>query len=152
MRGPTGPVSRHPKGDVGWSLVNQLQLTHLSLTEGPPEQAAAALRDTLRLYGPPQDDGLGTPARWHAKPGRPAQVVRRLPFEGPLSFGHGLSITLEVDELAFQGGSAFLLGCALERFFARHAAINSFTELTLRSLQRGPIKRWAPRVGQRETL
>ncbi len=151
LSGPTGPVSRHPKGDVGWSLVNQLQLTHLSLTEGPPEQAAAALRDTLRLYGPPQDDGWARQLEGiRSLDVRP--IVRRLPFEGPLSFGHGLSITLEVDELAFQGGSAFLLGCALERFFARHAAINSFTELTLRSLQRGPIKRWAPRVGQRETL
>jgi type VI secretion system protein ImpG len=69
LAGPTGPISRHPKGDVGWSLVNQLQLTHLSLTEGPSEQAAAgALRDTLRLYGPPQDDGWSTAARRHPQP------------------------------------------------------------------------------------
>jgi type VI secretion system protein ImpG len=149
--GPTGPISRHPKGDVGWSLVNQLQLTHLSLTEGRSEAAAAALRDTLRLYGPPQDDGWSRQLEGirslEVKP-----IVRRLPFAGPLSFGHGLSIVLEVDELAFQGGSAFLLGCVLERFFARHAAINSFTELSLRTLQRGVVKRWTPQVGQRETL
>ena len=56
-----------------------------------------------------------------------------VPAAGPIAFGSGLEIELDVDELAFQGGSAFLLGCVLEKFFARHASINSFTETVLRS-------------------
>ncbi len=43
----------------------------------------------------------------------------------------------KVDELAFEGGSAFLLGAVLERFFARYVSINSFTETVLRSDNRG---------------
>lgn len=74
-------------------------------------------------------------------------VVRRLPFTGPLSFGSGTEITLDLDELAFQGHSAFLFASVLERYFTRHAAINSFTQLSLRTPQRGPVKRWAPRIG-----
>jgi len=35
----------------------------------------------------------------------------------------------------------------LERYFTRHAAINSFTQLSLRTTQRGLVKRWAPRIG-----
>lgn len=150
LRGPSRPVSRRPTGDVGWSLVSQLTQNHLSLT-GTPEQAAAMLRDTLRLYGPPADlawshqvDGL---LALRAQP-----VVRRLPFKGPLSFGSGIDLTLEVDEMRFQGASAFLMASVLEQFFARHAAINSFTQLTLRSQQRGLVKTWAPHLGEHPTL
>ncbi|HSW08717.1 type VI secretion system baseplate subunit TssF [Aquabacterium sp.] len=150
VRGPTRPVSRRASGDIGWQLVSQLTQNHLSLA-GTPAQTAAALRDTLRLYGPPGDltwshqvDGLLTL--------RTQPIVRRLPFKGPLSFGSGIDMVLEANELSFQGASAFLMACVLERFFARHAAINSFTQLTLRSQQRGLVKVWPPRTGERATL
>ncbi len=80
------------------------------------------------------------------------QVVRRLPFGGPLTFGAGVEIRLTCDELAFQGGSLFLLGAVLERLFARYAGINSFTETAMVSVSRGEIKRWAPRAGARPLL
>jgi type VI secretion system protein ImpG len=148
LRGPTRPVSRQPAGDVGWKLVSQLTQNHLALGDNA-EAAAATLRDTLRLYGPPNDvswlhqiDGLRS---LQARP-----VVRRLPFAGPLSFGRGTELVLEVDEHSFQGASAFLLGSVLEVYFARHASINSFTQLTLKSAQRGVIKAWPPRLGLRQ--
>ena len=150
LRGPTRPASRQPLGDVGWKLVSQLTQNHLMLGD-EPEAAAAALRDTLRLYGPPNDlawthlsEGLRS---LHAAP-----VVRRLPLAGPLSFGSGTALTLEVDEHSFMGGSAFMLGCVLETFFARHAAINSFSQFTLKSAQRGIIKSWPPRQGLRAVV
>ncbi len=148
MRGPTRPVSRRAEGDIGWQLVAQLSQDHLS-PGNDPEQAAAALRAALRLYGPNDDawvrqcDGIRSL--------RVSTVTRRLPFAGPLSFGSGIGLELEVDDAAFQGTSAFLLGTVLERHFARHAAINSFTQLTLRGSQRGLIKTWPPRLGGRGT-
>jgi len=48
----------------------------------------------------------------------------------------------------FQGGSAFLLGCVLERFFARHVAMNTFSETALRSTARGELMRWPARLGE----
>jgi type VI secretion system protein ImpG len=150
LRGPTRPVSRRPVGDVGWKLISQLTQSHLALGDSA-EHAAAALRDTLRLYGPPQDS-----AWLHMAEGlrslQAKAVVRRLPVAGPLSFGSGTELTLEVDEHSFQGSSAFLLGTVLDVFFARHANINSFTQLTLRSVQRGVIKSWPPRLGLRQVV
>lgn len=151
LRGPTRPVSRQPGGAVGWSLVSQLSMNHLSLTGESPEQAASGLRTMLYLYGPLDDvawkrqvDGLR---------GLSCQpVVRRLPLPGPLSFGNGMAIELELDDMAFQGSSAFMFACVLERFLARHAAINSFTQVSLRSSQRGKVHQWPPRVGGRDTL
>ena len=80
------------------------------------------------------------------------QIVRRLPMPGPIAFGRGVELELGVDELAFQGASAFLLGCVLERFFARHVSINSFTETRVRSMTRGEIMVGRPRCGARPIL
>lgn len=151
LRMPTRPRSRRPVGDPGWSLVSHLATNHLSLVGESPQRAAAALRTLLALYAPADDpawarqvDGVrALEARTR---------VRRLPFAGPMSFGSGIEIVLELDDLAFQGGSAFLLASVLECFFARHAAINAFTQLTLRTPQRGEVMRWPPRLGLRETV
>ena len=146
LRGPTRPSARRPEGDVGWQLVSQLTQNHLA-PGADPERAAAALRAALRLYGTgdtawiAQVDGVRALAV--------STVTRRLPMPGPLCFGCGIALELEVDDAAFHGASAFLMGCVLDHFFARHAAINSFTQLSLKSAQRGPIKTWPPRLGER---
>jgi type VI secretion system protein ImpG len=151
LRGPTRPVTRRPVGELGWQLVSHLALNHLALVGETREQAAAAVRRMLALYAPPEDAGwarqvegvVGVTVR---------STVRRLPFDGPIGFGTGIAIRLELDELAFQGTSAFAFASALERFFARHAAINSFTQTTLATPQRGEVVRWPPRAGMRETV
>ena len=151
VRGPTRPVTRRPVGELGWSLVSHLTLNHLSLIGESPERAASALRTMLGLYAPPEDVGWSRQADG-VRSLTARTVVRRLPFKGPLSFGTGVEIVLELDELAYQGSSAFLFASVLECFFARHAAINSFTQLTLRTPQRGEVMRWPPRIGLRETV
>ena len=151
LRGPSRPVTRRPVGDLGWSLVSHLTLNHLSLVGESPQRAAAALRTMLGLYAPPEDVGWARQADG-VRALEARTVVRRLPFKGPLSFGTGIEIVLELDELAYQGTSAFLFASVLERFFARHAAINSFTQLSLRTPQRGEVMRWPPRIGLRETV
>jgi len=40
----------------------------------------------------------------------------------------------------------------LDRYFARHVSINSFTETVLRSEHRGEINRWGSQWGARATL
>ena len=76
-------------------------------------------------------------------------VDRRVPNRGPIVFGRGVSLELDVDEIPFAGVSPWLLGAVLEQFFTRHVGINSFTELALRSIQRGAIAAWKPRIGRR---
>jgi type VI secretion system protein ImpG len=151
LRGPTRPVTRKPVGELGWQLVSHLSLNHLSLVGASPADAAAALRTMLSLYAPPEDVAWARAvAGVQALQVQP--IVRRLPFKGPMSFGTGIEIVLQLDELAYQGTSAFLFASVLERFFARHAAINAFTQLVLRTPQRGEVMRWAPRIGLREVV
>lgn len=149
LRGPTRPVSRQPEGDLGWRLVSHLSLNHLELLDQDPRANAAALRRMLGLYGNADD------AAWQRMTEgvlllEARTLVRRLPYRGPITFGSGVSFTLEVDESAFQGMSALLFGSALDVFLARHAAINSFSQLSLRSNRRGHLVQWPARLGQRE--
>ena len=116
-----------------------------------PGEGAGALRHLLSLYSSlaardhyAQIDGivdLTTRA-----------VVRPLPHSGPATFGRGLEVTVTCDESAFVGSSSFLLGSVLNRFFAKYASINSFTETVLRSQQRGEVMRWPTAAGHRSTL
>ena len=80
------------------------------------------------------------------------KVTRRLPMPGPIAFGRGLEITLSFDENAFRGTGVFLLGAVFERFLTRYVSINSFTEMVLRTTERGEIKRWQAHPGCRPTL
>lgn len=151
LRGPTRPVQRLARGDVGWAMVSLLTLNYLSIAGEEPKRAAAALRTLLTLHGPEQDVAWAKQVESiHWLEAR--SVVRRLPFPGPLTFGCGVEVTAIVDELGFQGSSAFLLGSVLDRFFARHAAANSFCETVLRSASRGEIMRSTPRIGSHAVL
>jgi type VI secretion system protein ImpG len=151
IKGPSRPRSPLADGAVAWRFISHLTLNYLSLLDTDPERGAAALREMLELYAPAGD----AEAKKHiegVKSVRVRPLTRRLPAPGPITFGRGLEITVEVDDLAFHGGSAFLLGSVLEQFFARHVSINSFTETVLRSAARGQIMRWVPRWGERSIL
>lgn len=148
---PTAPLASFAEGETAWRLVSHLSLNYLSLLDQDAEQGAMALRDLLGLYCGATD----TPAHKQIQGLRSitAQtIVRRLPLPGPISHGRGLQISLMLDESHFEGGSAFVLGAVLERFFAKYVALNSFTETHISSLTRGLVMRWPTRVGTCEIL
>ena len=79
-------------------------------------------------------------------------MVRRIPVPGPISYGRGLEITLTLDDACFEGTGIVVLGSVLERFFARHVSINSFTQTRLQSATRGEVRTWPVRIGCRQTI
>jgi type VI secretion system protein ImpG len=151
VKGPSRPYSPLADGATGWRLVSHLALNYLSLVDSDPEQGAAALRQILELYAS-HAEGVAKKQLEGIKSVRAQPVTRRLPAPGPITFGRGLHIAVHVDEVAFEAGSAFLLGAVLERFFARHVSVNSFAETSLRSATRGEVMRWLPRWGERPIL
>ena len=151
IKGPSRPVPAHNEGSAAWRLINQLSLNHVSFVDTDEDQGATALRQMLRLYA---NDGDAAHQRQveGLRHVHKRQIVRRLPMPGPIAFGRGVQLELSVDELAFQGASAFLFGCVMERYFARHVSINGFTETRVRSLTRGDILVGRPRCGTRPIL
>jgi type VI secretion system protein ImpG len=148
VKGPSRPVAPRGEGTFAWRFISHLSLNYLSLLNNSEEEGADALRQMLELYAPSTDTALRRQIDG-VRSVRARPSVRRLPFPGPLAYGRGIQIELEIDELAFQGSSAFLFGTVLEQFFARHVSINSFTETVLRSNVRGEIMRGIPRCGRR---
>ena len=151
VKGPSKPLAPLGEGPLAWRFISHLALNYLSLLDSSASDGAAAIREMLALYAANADAGMKKQIDG-VRSVRTRRSVRRLPFAGALAYGRGIEIELEVDELAFQGGSAFLFGSVMERFFSRHVAINSFTETALRSMARGPIMRWVPRCGERPIL
>ncbi len=151
VSGPSRPYSAVADGAVAWRAISHLSLNYLSLVNATGPQGASALRDLLELYATTTDVSARRQIEGIRSVGV-GRVVRRVPGRGPIAFGRGLEITVDVDEMAFEGGSAFLLGAVLDRYFARHVSINSITETVLRSQSRGEINRWTPNWGTRPTL
>lgn len=151
VSGPSRPLPSFAHGAVAWRLLSHLSLNYASLVDSDAKEGARAMRDLLSLYCPVDDpaaqrmiEGL------HSIESHP--VTRRLPCAGPIVFGRGLAITLTLDDAAFEGAGAFLLGAVLSHYFAQYVSINSFAETVVRTLSRGEIMRWPARVGQCRTL
>jgi type VI secretion system protein ImpG len=151
VAGPTAPRPSYAHGDPTWRLISHLSLNYLSLTDGADGGGASALRELLALCGDCADavvrrqiEGVRSVA---SQP-----VTRRLPLPGPVAFARGTQVTLCCDESAFEGTGVFLLGAVLERFFSKYVSLNSFTETTLQTVQRGEIARWPARIGRRPLL
>ncbi|MFD1200016.1 type VI secretion system baseplate subunit TssF [Brucella gallinifaecis] len=147
-KGPTPPRPALAQGIVTWRLISQLQLNYLSLMDATPEQGAASLRQLLGLYGNSSEPAVAKQIlgvrHCNLHP-----IHRRVPEPGPIVFARGIAIDLKVDEQAFSGSSPYIFGSVLERVFSRLVAMNSFTEMTLSSEQRGKIAHWGARMGKR---
>jgi type VI secretion system protein ImpG len=153
LSGPTKPrpSPAYNDGETAWRLINHLSLNYLSISDAGDEEGAVALRELLKLYSDADD----VPSQNQIEGVRSihsSSITRRLPTPGPIVFGRGIDIAVELDELSFEGMGVFLLGAVLERFFSGYASINTFTETRIKTTKRGEIIRWPARIGSRQRL
>lgn len=151
--GPTVPSESlaNQSGDLLWRLVNHMSLNYLSVIDSEDNRGAAALRGLLKLFGNSNESSIQKQIDG-VRSIQSSSITRRLPIAGPISFGRGLEIKLNLDESNFQGYGVFLMGAVLSRFFQRFASINSFTETVLLTDKRNEVMRWAPTLGNRKIL
>jgi type VI secretion system protein ImpG len=138
-------------GIVAWRLINMLNLNNLGLVERGAGKNAAALREMLLLFADTQEDATERKIRGvRSVDSRP--IVRRVRERVGSGAARGNEISVTLDEKAFEGSGAFLLGAVLERFFADYAGFNFFTQTAISTTERGEIMRWPPRMGTRRSL
>jgi type VI secretion system protein ImpG len=156
-----GPQTAILDGELLWRIISHLSLNFLSLLGGPADTStrdATVLRDVLRVYSdllrPSRPDSAQSAERWIQSmltiAGHP--IIRRLPDAEENVFARGLQVTLGLADEGLSEIGLFLFGSVLERFLARFAGINSFIETVLTSDQRGVVKHWPARLGQRFNL
>ena len=138
-------------GTVTWRLVNLLSTNHLGLVERGAGRNAEAVRETLSIFAEMADSATERRIRGvrHVD-SRP--IVRRVRQRSGVGVARGIEITVTIDEKAFEGTGAFLLGAVLDRFFAEYSGFNHFTQTVIRSVDRGEVMRWPPRMGMRRPL
>ena len=151
VRGPSRPVSPVVNQGLGWKVIDHLALNYLSLSEGNGTQAAAALREMLMLYAMHADEARQTQVAGLLTV-RTKPVARRLPMAGPIAFGRGLEVTLEVEKMAFHGHSSFAFGAVMAQYLSRHVNVNHFVETVLTIAGKGENMRWEPQCGTRPIL
>jgi len=154
VAGPTVPTPGRAHFRDAWRLVSNLNLNYLSIGGGDADEggaAAAMLRQMLELH---VDENSGSDRRQleGIMSVSTSPAVRQRHYRGHVEIAHGLEVRIRLDESAFQGTGVYLLGAVLERFFARYASINSFTETVLETLQRNEVERWPIQLGQRQIL
>jgi type VI secretion system protein ImpG len=138
-------------GTVTWRLVNMLSTNHLGLVERGAGRNANALRETLSMFAEMTDSVTERRVRAIRNvDSRP--IVRRIRQRSGIGAARGIEITVTIDEKAFEGTGIFLLGAVLDRFFAEYSGFNHFTQTVIRSVERGEVMRWPPRIGIRRPL
>jgi type VI secretion system protein ImpG len=151
ITGPTPPREAFIDGEILWRLVSHLALNYHSMVSDAAGGGGTPFRELLRLYSDPDDRAMLKQIEGvRSVASRP--VVRRASGHGAVTFVRGAELTVTFDEALFTGMGAFLFGSVLERFFARYASINSFTETVISSPQRGEIMRWPIQTGTRPLL
>jgi type VI secretion system protein ImpG len=151
VRSPSRPFSPAMEAGQAWKAIDHLSLNYLSLSDADERKNAAALREMLMLHAMHAQEAqhnqiLGITSV------RSRPVVRRLPLSGPITFGRGLEVTLELERAAFHGHSAFTLGAVMSHYLSRHANVNHFIETVVSYSGKGELMRWAPSVGSRPVL
>jgi type VI secretion system protein ImpG len=149
--GPSEPRASFAEGKVAWRLINHLSLNYLSLVDTDPTQGAVALREMLMLYCHETDINSQRQVEG-VRSIKAERVTRRLPTQGPITFGRGLQLTILLDDAMFEGTGAFLMGALLEHFFSQYVSINTFTETIVKTIARGEIMRWPAKSGLCATL
>ena len=162
VAGPTKPrepvVSQHRgrtesayTGTVAWRLINMLSLNHLGLVERGAGKDGQSLREVLAMFGDIADSATERKIRGvRSVSSRP--IVRRVSRPAGSAIARGIEIEVTLDDKAFEGSGAFLLGAVLDRFFAEYVGLNHFTQTVVRTVERGEIMRWPARIGVRHPI
>lgn len=149
LHGPTAGFPAPSASTSLWRLVSQLALNHLSLID----EGRAALQTLLRVHNLVEaefaEESIKGIAAIESQP-----HFARVSSEHGMAFVRGKRVEMTVDEEHFLGGSAFLFGSVLERFLGLYTSLNSFSQLALRSRQRGdrPTHVWPARAGAKVVI
>jgi type VI secretion system protein ImpG len=147
IRTPTPAIRPAVGRDALWRLISHLSLNYLSLVEGGRE----ALQEILRLYHgsslymEQQVDGIVDV--------KSARKFARVVGDHGISYVRGIHVQMDLDESKFVGGGVYLFSSVIEHFLAQYVSMNSFSQLSVKTLQRKePLRQWAPKAGNRILL
>jgi len=140
LRSPTPQSLPDLEGASRWRLISQLNLNHLSLTEGP--HALEALKEMLILHNLRDEPSARLQINGILSL-KTERVVGRVGKDAWRGWRNGLEVHLELDPSKFSGSSRVLFSGVLAHFFALYANANCFVRTVLVEGDK-EIKQWSP--------
>ncbi|MCZ4255600.1 type VI secretion system baseplate subunit TssF [Sulfitobacter sp. G21635-S1] len=146
---PSGAAGESQLDDLTWRWISQLSLNHISLAAD--EKDAEPLRALIQLYARRGDPNLARHGQSVTRVSS-TRLIERIARPGPVCFGHGTEITLDIDDTVLSGGSRLLLSALLAQLFTRHTGINSFVRTRTRLSQTQTEISWPMTPGTRAQI
>lgn len=146
---PTETIRPPQRRSVQWRLISHLNLNYLSIVNsenGEPE----ALREILQLYNF-ADSTVFRRQILGITHIESRKSVRQIGDRVGAGFVRGMETTITFDEEQYVGSGLYLFASVIERFLGLYASVNSFNQLSIRTLQRDEIvKQFPARAGDQE--
>ncbi len=148
---PTETIRPPMRRSLQWRLISHLNLNYLSLV-GDRDKGPEALQEILYLYN--FNDSVVTRRQiLGIKEVETTKIVRQLGERVGTGFVRGNSTMLTFDEEEFVGSGMYLFAAVLDNFLGLYSSLNSFNQLSIRSLQREEtIKTFPARSGQQSLI
>ncbi|MGH1485301.1 MAG: type VI secretion system baseplate subunit TssF [Cellvibrionaceae bacterium] len=139
---PTPTIQPKLNEATRWQLVTQLSLQHFSNEDG-----LLKLKETLRLYN--FNDSKDVSSLIDGMTSLDSEVITaRVMDNGRSAMCQGTHFILTCDESFYTGSSLYLFGLVMDEFLSQFCAINTFTQLSIKTTKNFRIElEWPPRTG-----
>ena len=147
----TKPIDAVSEDHTLWSLLNQLNLSYISLADYSDKDSTLLLKELLLAF-PHENSELYKSEVNSIKQLKVEPMTKVVRHKGAGSLIKGMAIKLTFDESLLAGVHPFLFASVLRHYFARSISINSFVEMTVLTVQKGQIIKWKDIQGEKSLL
>lgn len=147
----TKPIEAVSEDDTLWSLLNQLNLSYVSLADYSINDSTLLLKELLLAF-PHENNELYKSEVNSIKQLEIEPMTKIVRCRGAGSLIKGMAIKLTFDESLLAGVHPFLFASILRHYFVRSISINSFVEMTVSTIQKGQIIQWKELKGEKSSL
>lgn len=147
----TKPIEAVNEDQTLWSLLNQLNLSYLSLTKHSTEDSTLLIKELLLAF--PHNNNkfyrseVNSIKKLRVEP--TTQVIRH---KGAGSMVRGISVIITFDENLLGGIHPYLFSSVLQQYLRRSVSMNSFVEVVVETIQQGRIIEWPGLQGEKALL
>lgn len=147
----TKPIEAVNEDNTLWSLLNQLNLSYVSLADYAIKDSTLLLKELLLAF-PHENNELYKSEINSIKQLEVEPITKIVRHKGAGSLIKGMAIKITFDESLLAGVHPFLFASVLRHYFVRSISINSFVEMTVLTVQKGQIIKWTQLKGEKSVL
>lgn len=147
----TRPIEAVNEDQTLWSLLNQVNLSYLSLTEQSDDNSTLLLKELLLAFPHINNKYYQTEVS-SIKNLSVEPTTKVIRHKGAGCLMRGISVVITFDEGLLGGVHPYLFGSVLRHYLQRSISINSYVEVTIETIQHGKIIKWSGLKGEKALL